>query len=178
MKQRNILKSSYLDTPIGKMIAISDEKYLYLLEFANRPDLERGIKRLEVKTESTISKGAFKPTALIEKELEWYFKGKLQQFKTPIALLGTPFQVQVWKELQKIPLGQTRSYLQLAVAVQNPKGYRAVALANGANRLAIIVPCHRVIQATGSLGGYSGGIAYKEKLLLHESNMSVFKKVN
>jgi AraC family transcriptional regulator of adaptative response/methylated-DNA-[protein]-cysteine methyltransferase len=94
-----------------------------------------------------------------------YFQGKLKEFKTPIALNGTPFQKQVWEELLKIPYGQTISYKDLAIAVGNPRGCRAVAQANGANNLAVIIPCHRVINHNGRIGGYGGGLDRKKWLL-------------
>ncbi len=98
-------------------------------------------------------------------QLDEYFAGKRRRFDLPLELTGTAFQVKVWKELIKIPFGQTISYTQLARQVKNPRACRAVGSANGKNPLCIIVPCHRVIAADGAIGGYSGGIAQKRQLL-------------
>jgi O-6-methylguanine DNA methyltransferase len=107
----------------------------------------------------------------IMRELEAYFAGIIQEFKTPLflfSLIGSPFQKRVWEELQKIPRGETRSYAEIAKAIGKPSAFRAVALANGANQIAIVIPCHRVINSNGDLGGYGGGIKRKEWLLKHE----------
>ncbi len=102
-------------------------------------------------------------------QLDEYFQGLRKKFTIPLALLGTSFQNRVWNELLKIPFGQTRSYQQIAEAAGSPKGFRAVGGANNANNIAIMVPCHRVINATGKLGGYAGGLKTKCKLLDLES---------
>ncbi|WP_248924142.1 bifunctional transcriptional activator/DNA repair enzyme AdaA [Paenibacillus hamazuiensis] len=167
---QQILKASWLDTRLGPMIAIADEQALYLLEFIDRRGLEREIERLRRKTKSAVIPGSTPPIDSIEKELHDYFEGKLAEFKTPVKLLGSPFQKKVWDELRKIPPGQTISYGEIASAIGNPNGYRAVAQANGANQLAIVIPCHRVINLNGTLGGYGGGISRKQWLLEHEKN--------
>lgn len=168
----HILKAAWLDTRLGPMIAIADEEALYLLEFVDRRGLEREIERLRRRTKSAIIPGFTQPINSIEKELHSYFKGELREFKTPLALLGSPFQKHVWAELEKIPLGETRSYSQLARVMGRPTAFRAVAQANGANQCAIIIPCHRVINTNGELGGYGGGLTRKKWLIAHEVNMS------
>ncbi|MBS0654918.1 MAG: methylated-DNA--[protein]-cysteine S-methyltransferase [Verrucomicrobia bacterium] len=150
------------------MIAISDEKALFLLQFTDHKGLESDIERIKKKTGSEIISGGTAAIDSIQQELELYFAGKTKAFKTALRLLCTPFQTSVWKELQRIPHGETRSYGELAKAIGNPTGYRAVAQANGANNFVIIVPCHRVINADGKLGGYSSGLQRKEWLLAHE----------
>ncbi len=163
-----ILKATWLDTPLGPMLAIADEQALCLLEFVDRRGLEREVERLRQKTKSAIIPGRTNPINLIEKELSEYFCGTLIEFKTPLSLLGSPFQKRVWEELKKIPPGETRSYSEIADAVGKPSAYRAVAQANGANQLAIVIPCHRVINRNGELGGYGGGLTRKKWLLKHE----------
>ena len=101
-------------------------------------------------------------------ELEEYFQGRRQRFTMPLYLHGTPFQIKVWQALRKIPYGETRSYQDIAVAIDNPRALRAVGGANNKNPLAIIIPCHRVIGKDGSLTGFGGGLAVKEWLLEHE----------
>lgn len=163
-----ILKAAWLDTPLGPMVAVADETALYLLEFVDRRGLEREIERLRLKTKSAIIPGQTPALVAIERELAGYFEGILTTFQTPIGWLGTPFQRQVWDMLKTIPLGETRSYAELATALGRPSAVRAVAQANGANPLAIIIPCHRVIGSDGSLTGYGGGLVRKKWLLEHE----------
>lgn len=163
-----VLKASWLDTKLGPMIAIADDKYLYLLEFVDRRGLEREIERLRLKTKSIIIPGQTPPLDSIENEIRQYFARELIEFTTPLFFLGSPFQRRVWDELHKIPFGETRSYSGIAAAVGNPSAFRAVAQANGANQFAIIVPCHRVININGNLCGYAGGLPRKKWLLHHE----------
>ena len=159
----NILKMAYLDSPLGPVLAISDEDGLYLLEFVERKGLEKEIERLKLK--STIIPGRTNIIDSIEKELANYFAGNLKNFKTPIHMLGSPFQKMAWQELINIPYGETKSYLAQANAIAKPTAFRAVANANGANQLAIIIPCHRIINSNGELGGYGGGIERKKWLI-------------
>jgi AraC family transcriptional regulator, regulatory protein of adaptative response / methylated-DNA-[protein]-cysteine methyltransferase len=172
-----ILKASCLDTQLGPMLAIADDQALYFLAFAGNHDLERKIEQLEQKTKSSIIPGSTKLINTIEKELSDYFNGTLKEFKTPLALLGSPFQKNVWQALQKIPFGKTQSYLNVARSLGKPTAFRAVAQANGANQIAIVIPCHRVINANGALGGYASGLMRKEWLLKHETACAnAFKK--
>lgn len=163
-----LLKASWIDTPLGPMTAIADEDALYLLEFVDRGGLEREIERLRKKTKAAIIPGKTPPLIFLEKELAAFFAGTLQKFKTPIHLMGSPFQKRVWAALCDIPWRQTRSYKEIAFAIDHPLAVRAAASANGANQLALIIPCHRVINTGGDLGGYGGGIARKQWLLDHE----------
>ena len=105
-------------------------------------------------------------------EIAEYLAGRRRQFTVPLDLEGTPFQLQVWKALLRIPYGETRSYGEIARAVGRPRAARAVGMANHSNPIAIIVPCHRVIAANGALGGYAGGLAMKSRLLRLESSAS------
>lgn len=154
------------------MIAIADEDALYLLEFKERRGLEKEIEKLQIKMDTSILSGVTTPIRSIERELKHYFEGTLKTFHTPVHVMGTPFQRKVWEELLKIPYGETRSYLALAKSIDKPTACRAVAQANGANQLALITPCHRVINANGDLGGYGGGVANKQWLLKHERNQA------
>lgn len=165
-----ILKTTWLDTALGPMLAIADDEKLYLLEFVDKRSLAREVERLRKKLHAAIVPGENKILKSIAKEIVDYFSGKSVIFKTPIQLMGSAFQKQVWEELLKIPPGETRSYVEIAKAVKKPTAYRAVANANGANQLAIIVPCHRVINVNGALGGYAGGVARKQWLLDLEKN--------
>jgi AraC family transcriptional regulator of adaptative response/methylated-DNA-[protein]-cysteine methyltransferase len=162
------LNASWLDTPLGPMVAIANDSALYLLEFVDRRGLEREVERLRIKTKSAIVPGRTPIIDFIASELQAYFQGSLTQFKTPLCLLGSPFQQSVWHELIQIPHGQTCSYAEIAQKIRMPKAFRAVANANGANQIAIVIPCHRVINTNGDLGGYGGGITRKSWLLNHE----------
>ena len=106
---------------------------------------------------------------LATKQLDAYFNGEIKDFDLPLDLEGTDFQKRVWNELLKIPFGKTKSYMDIARAIGDPKTIRAVGMANGSNKIAIIVPCHRVIGSDGSLTGYAGGMARKKWLLEFET---------
>lgn len=174
-KQRQILQASCLDTPLGPMVAIASEDALYLLEFVDRRELERKVERLGQRTKSAIIPGTNAPIVSIEQELKAWFDGTLKTFKTPLFLLGSPFQKSVWEALCLIPYGETRSYLQQATMLCSPSACRAVANANGANQIAIVIPCHRIINSNGELGGYGGGIVRKQWLIAHEKQYCLRK---
>ncbi len=163
-----MLKKSLIETPMGSMVAIADDQLLYLLEFIDCRGLGREVARLQKLKKTSITLGRSFPIELIECELRQYFDGQLKEFTTPLFFSGTLFQKSVWEELNKIPYGETRSYGEIAKNIGKPMAYRAVAQANGANQLAVIVPCHRVINACGGVGGYAGGVARKEWLLNRE----------
>ena len=148
----------YFDSPIGKILLTSDRDSLTGLYMET---YEVDSIKLQQWTQDN---NAFPFPKVIE-QLTAYFEGKLTEFDLPILMLGTKFQQQVWQELTKIPYGKTISYKELAVRIGNIKAVRAVGLANGRNPISIIVPCHRVIGANGSLTGYSGGLPRKKALL-------------
>lgn len=160
---------AWLDTPMGRMIAIADETALFLLEFTNRKNMRRQFERLRKIQNRPVLPGRTAITDQIEAELGQYFEGHLESFNTPLTTSGTDFQRETWEALQTIPHGETRSYAQLAVMIGRPAAVRAVASANANNGLALIIPCHRVIEKNGGLGGYAGGIDRKQKLLDLES---------
>lgn len=162
-------KSAELDTPLGRIRVIADNKGLYFLEFMESRGFERRTERFVKKIHMDITPGSTPIIELITKELNQYFEGKLTVFTTPLILTGTPFQQQVWKRLQKTTYGETLSYSALAEAVGNPLACRAVANANACNHIGIVIPCHRIIQVNGQLGGYGGGVDRKKWLLDLES---------
>ena len=157
-----------IDTPIGTMIILADDLYIYLLDFIQRKSLQQNIIKVKNQMSARIVKKKKLIHQQIENELVDYFTQKITNFKTPIKLIGTKFQVRVWQALQEIPLGTTWSYGDLATYINQDKAYRAVAMANSMNRIALIIPCHRVINSNGSLGGYAGGVERKQWLLDHE----------
>ena len=152
-------------SPLGPMIAAATDDALHLLEFANRRMLETQFLRVVRATKGVLVPGSNAIIDQVRRELDAYYSGKLRTFVVPCAMPGTEFQEAVWNELRQIPYGETRSYAELARAVERPTAIRAVGRTNGDNRLAIIVPCHRVVGADGSLTGYGGGLWRKQRLL-------------
>jgi len=157
-------------TPLGPMICAANESGVHLLEFADRQLLEMQIKRVKKLTDCKFVVGENDFHIQMKAELDEYFAGELQHFQTPIVLKGTKFQEQVWQQLLLIPYAETKSYNWIARKIKNSEAQRAVGKANGDNRFAIVVPCHRVIRSDGSLSGYGGGIWRKRWLLDHEQS--------
>ena len=161
-----LLQELKISTPLGKMVAIGSEENLYLLQFTNGRHLEKEINKLKMQAE--ITPGEAMSLIKIRDELRLYFDGMLKSFNTPFQLIGSDFQNKAWRALMSTPYAKTRSYREQAKLVGNEKAFRAVANANAANQLSIIVPCHRIINHNGKLGGYAAGIERKEWLLQHE----------
>lgn len=161
---------AWIKTPIGQMVAVSRDEAICCLKFADTSDFTQEEERLSKKMGCQVVNNETASLCSLIRELERYFKGDLKVFQTPMIFhSGTPFQKRVWGELAKIPYGTTRSYGEIAIAIDKPTAYRAVAQANGANPLAIVIPCHRVINSDGKLGGYSSGLSKKKHLLTLES---------
>lgn len=149
------MKITWMESRVGTLLLGADERGLCLVEFA-RPQ-----RRLP---EGAVE-GSHPYLDQARNELEEYFEGRRTKFTVPLVFEGTPFQVRVWKALCTIPYGSTWSYEELARAVGSPRACRAVGMANGQNRMAIVIPCHRVINKGGKLGGYGGGLERKQYLL-------------
>jgi AraC family transcriptional regulator of adaptative response/methylated-DNA-[protein]-cysteine methyltransferase len=162
------LYARWIETPLGPMLALADDSGLALLEFVDRRGLERELETLQRRLKRSILPGEHRYLQQIESELSDYFAGRRLTFETPLAMGGSAFQRAVWSALLAIPAGVTRSYADVAAAVGNPSAVRAVGRANGDNPLCLIVPCHRVIGADGTLTGYGGGLWRKQWLLDHE----------
>ncbi len=165
------LFAKWIDTPLGAMIAMANNDGLYLLEFVDRRGLENEIITLRKRTGYAILPGDNSHLDKITNEINNYFDGKSISFSVPIILTGSPFELSVWKLLQTIPPGKTKSYSYMANKLDKPGGARAIGRANGKNCIAIVVPCHRVIRADGSLCGYGGGVWRKKWLLDHEKKI-------
>ncbi|MEJ6398751.1 bifunctional transcriptional activator/DNA repair enzyme AdaA [Yoonia sp. 208BN28-4] len=163
-----LLRADWIDTPLGAMVAVSDAHALHLLEFADRKALPAELKRLIQAHPSGIGLGRHKPTDQVEAELAAYFAGQDARFTTPLAKAGSSFTRSVWDYLRTIPAGQVRTYGQIAQDIGRPTATRAVARANGANQIAIVIPCHRVLGADGALTGYGGGLWRKDQLIAIE----------
>lgn len=154
-----------IDSPYGPLTLVADDGVLcglYMTEQRHRPPQENFGPR-----DDTLFGAA-------EEQLEAYFEGGLKEFTLPLRMSGTPFQREVWDQLRRIPYGETRSYGELAGFLGNPGASRAVGLANGRNPIGIIVPCHRVVGASGGLTGYGGGLDRKQRLLDFESGTALF----
>lgn len=160
--------SKTVDSPLGPIVLVADDRALHILEFSNEERADFETERHEKRTGAPIIAGTNPILEQAAQEVSDYFAGNLSSFETPIKMWGTEFQRGVWEALLTIPMAVTWSYKELAIAVNNPPGVRAVAQANGANQLAIIIPCHRVIQSDGKLGGYGGQLWRKQWLLDHE----------
>ncbi len=142
---------TWMESPVGRLLLAADESGLRQILFRGEP--------------AAHWRDDPQPLAEAVRQLRAYFAGELRDFDLPLAPEGTPFQLRVWRELRNIPYGQTISYGELARRVGSPNGSRAVGLANGANPISIVVPCHRVIGSNGKLTGYGGGLENKQRLL-------------
>jgi AraC family transcriptional regulator of adaptative response/methylated-DNA-[protein]-cysteine methyltransferase len=165
---RDVVMVNRIPSPLGPLVVAANDEHLLLLEFADRRMLETQIRRLARHLDCQFSPGENKIIARMQNELSEYFDGNRRKFAVPFIFPGSKFQQTVWRALVKIPYGATRSYDQLAAGIGQSNAARAVGRANGDNRLAIVVPCHRVIRSDGSLSGYGGGVRRKEWLLRHE----------
>ena len=172
-RERTIVYVNRIATPLGFMLAGTTKNGLCLLEFIDRRMLETQFKRIRQHMNATFIPGSNVITEMTATQINEYFNGKRRQFSVPLHIQGTDFQEEVWNQLKMIPYGKTRSYEEQARAINRPKAIRAVARANGDNRIAIIIPCHRVIGKDGNMCGYGGGIWRKKYLLeLERKNSS------
>lgn len=167
-RQQNVIDLKRIETPLGTMIACATNQGICLLEFTDRKMLETELKAIAKLLNATIVQGDNKHFDTLEIQLQEYFKGRRKEFSVPLNAQGTDFQHKVWAALQFIPYGQTKSYKEQAIAIGSPESVRAVANANGMNRIAILIPCHRVIGSDGQLTGYGGGLWRKHYLLEFE----------
>jgi methylated-DNA-[protein]-cysteine S-methyltransferase len=153
--------SSIIESPLGSILIEANDEFITKVEFLKQPVLEPKENRW---------------TRLARQQLMEYFEGTRQQFELPLNYQGTVFQNQVWQALTEIPFGETRSYQDIAIQINNPKAVRAIGGANNRNEIAIIIPCHRVIGKNGSLIGYEGGLEKKAWLLAHENKNKIGSK--
>ena len=167
-----IINMIEIATPLGPMLAGATSKGVCLLEFTNRIRLEKEFTNLQKLLNAVMVAGRNSYLDQLENELTEYFEGKRKTFSVPLHTPGNDFSQAVWKTLQEIPYGKTCSYKEQAEMMNNPKAIRAIASTNGRNRLAIIVPCHRVIGSDGNMTGYAAGIDKKKWLLKFERNNS------
>ncbi len=165
-----VINITRFTTPLGPMYGCATDKGICLVEFTDRRMLETEFKDLRKRLNAVILPGSNEHLENLIQQLDEYFTGKRKVFDLTLHTPGTDFQNEVWKILKEIPYGKTRSYQEQANILGKPKAVRAVASANGHNRLAIVIPCHRVIGSDGSLTGYAGGLARKKWLLDFEKS--------
>jgi AraC family transcriptional regulator of adaptative response/methylated-DNA-[protein]-cysteine methyltransferase len=163
-----VLTASWIETPLGPMLAIAGDAGLELLEFVDRRALESELRDVQKAFGVPILPGDHPTLQRTARQLAEYFAGERKAFDIPLRQRGSDFQQRAWNALREIPYGETRSYADMARQVGSPGAMRAIGRVNGQNRIAIVVPCHRVIRADGSLCGYGGGKWRKQWLLDHE----------
>ena len=168
----NIINIMRFTTPLGPMTACATEKGIYLLEFSDRKNLNDELEYLKKTLHAKIIFGQNQYLDMLKEQIDEYFSGTRKIFDLPLHTPGTDFQNLVWKKLIDIPYGEHRSYKDQALAINKPKAVRAVGKANGSNRIAIIIPCHRIIGESGKLTGYAGGLWRKQWLLDFERKNS------
>lgn len=171
LEEKSKIMINRIDTPIGPMLAGVSDNGLCLLEFSDRRILENQLEVIEKYFDAVLCPGENELFDQLQKEMNEYFEGERKEFDVPIAFPGSPFQENVWNSLMEIPYGQTRSYKEQSIYLKNPKAIRAMAHANGENRISIVVPCHRIIGSKGDLVGYGGGL-WRKKYLLDLENPS------
>ena len=159
-----------LASPLGPLLAGADADGVCLLEFADADGLADHVRRARRAFDCPVVPGSSPLLDQLEEELAEYFAGDREQFEVPLTISGTGFQERVWQALTEIPYGETRSYADVAAAIDQPGAVRAVGSANGANRIPILIPCHRVVRSDGSLGGYGGELWRKRRLLQLEGH--------
>ncbi len=162
-----------LPSPLGDMIAGTTGNGLCFLEWHDRGGVDRILGRVEKRYRRPVRRGQHEHLNQLRRELQRYFERKTTHFETPIDVTGTPFERQVWDQLLRIPYGKTLSYGEMAERIGRTGAQRAVGRANGANYLGIVIPCHRVIESTGKLRGYGGGLWRKKYLLELESGVEI-----
>lgn len=162
----------YIKTPVGEMTVAATDEGICVFDFTHRKMMSSILRRIQTALNTSIVEGEHPHFSPLEHQMEEYFAGVRKQFDLPLHMIGSPFQLAVWKGLQQIPYAETRSYKKQSIILGNEKAIRAVARANGENGIAIIVPCHRVIGEKGSLVGYGGGLPRKQWLLEHERKHS------
>lgn len=167
------LVSCTYPTPLGRMVALFSDRGLCLLEFdEGTTGLAREIAQVEAARGGPARPGSSVLARRLGSELAQYFAGRRQAFTVPLDPVGTAFQVQAWQALLSIPYGHTRSYGEQARQIGRPTAFRAVASANGRNKISVVIPCHRVIGSDGSLTGYGGGLQRKQWLLALERRLN------
>ncbi len=174
-KNRSVINVLRFSSPIGSIIACATEKGLCFFGFVGQKNIEKHFIEIKKRFNAIILPGENPHLTKARKEINEYFDGNRQKFTVSLDIVGTDFRIKVWNSLSNVPYGKTISYKEQAVILKNSKAVRAIAAANGANKISIIIPCHRIIGANGSLTGYAGGL-HKKKWLLNLENKNSYQK--
>lgn len=164
----NEIVTSHITTPLGPMIVGVFDNHVCILEFTNRRGFDAEVTSLQKMLNVPMVQKKHLLHSRVEQQITEYFEGTLKEFDFPVLITGTDFENAVWKVLDEIPYGETRTYLQIAEEIENPRAVRAVGRAIGKNKICIAIPCHRVIGSNGSLTGYASGLPRKQWFLEHE----------
>jgi len=164
-KNQECVTLTWIESPLGPLVAGAVRDGVCLLEFTDRRMLATQLESLRKHFKLPLVPGTTLHLKQLKTELSEYFEGRRREFTVPLTYPGSDFQRRVWQELLRVPYGETRSYNEIALAVGVPRACRAVGRTNGLNRIAIVIPCHRVVNKDGRLGGYGGGLRRKEYLL-------------
>ncbi len=167
---KNNIHISYHNTKIGQIVIGSFEDKICIVGFQTADKMNEAYKRIRKALSADFVEYEDNVIRLTKQQIEEYLVGSRKEFDIPLLMLGTDFQKKVWRQLLKVPYGQTRSYRDIAKGIGNKGAVRAVGSANGANSIAIIIPCHRIVKSDGSTGGYAGGVDIKKMLLEIERN--------
>ncbi len=170
---KNVITINSIETPLGSMLAGYTKDGICFLEFIDTQETDKDLDKLSKLLNAKIVEGYGPNLKVLTTQLNQYFREERRDFTLPMVVVGTPFQTKVWNALQKIPYGETISYQEQAKLIGRPKAVRAVARANGSNRIAILIPCHRIIGKNGRLVGYGGGLWRKKRLLAMEKAMAL-----
>lgn len=178
VRSDDCILASWVESPLGPLVLGATSNGVCLLEFTDRRMLEAQFETVQRRFQAAVVPGSNSYIEQLKKELAEYFAGKRREFEVPLVAPGSPFEERVWRALLKIPYGETRSYSDMAQQIGDPMAVRAVGTANGKNRIAIVIPCHRVVNKGGKLGGYGGGLWRKQYLLDLErgSQNALFEK--
>jgi AraC family transcriptional regulator, regulatory protein of adaptative response / methylated-DNA-[protein]-cysteine methyltransferase len=171
-REKDLMTAAWIETPLGPMLAVANDAGVALLEFVDRRALETELQEVRRDWRVAVVPGEHPVLTATREQLREYFAGTRTEFDLPLEMRGSPFQLKAWRALREIPYAETRSYADMARRVGSPAAVRAIGRVNGQNRIAIVVPCHRVIRSDGSLCGYGGGRWRKQWLLEHERRSS------
>ena len=172
IQEKKLIYFATISTPLGEMYTCSVEEGICLIEFTDRKNLDLEIQQLKKQLNAEIKEGQNEHLDNLHQQLREYFEGKRKEFSVALITIGTEFQRKTWNQLQNIPFGATCSYKEQSINLGSPGAIRAVAHANALNKIAIVIPCHRVIGGNGSLTGYSGGLWRKKWLLEFEKTLN------
>lgn len=168
-----VMRSAWINSPLGTLLAVGNDDHLYMLSFLDLAGMERRAALIQKRLKATLDMGESETIRSVRDELARYFEGQLREFRTPLRVTGTNFQVKVYEAMRKVPFGNTITYADLAEEVGQPAAFRAVAQAVAQNPVHLLIPCHRIINSNGEIGGHAAGVKRKEWLLNFEKRLLI-----